>query len=673
MSKKAKPGRVNAVFIRKSSKPQDEQAQVDNVRAMLKAKGVPVDDDRWFTTTVSRRKVKADAEFRRLMDLVEADRVSTVYVESQDRWGTKDRPELFTLLGTLREHDTRLYDLRADRDLTEKDLATELLMFVGSVKSEQELKDIAYRSLRSRVGNFLRTGSWPTGTHPFGYAKACYGPDGGTLKWVWHPVNRSKGQVFNAGPGGLTPGSDGVKIPRKHREDIIKLVPNRNADYVRAVRLVYDLYTRVGLSRRQISTRLNGEGMLFNGKHFTHSAVTGILRNPAYAGDTVFGKVQTGELYTFNAEGGIVEAKEVADERNRDVSRCLVMRDTHEPLVDRKTWELAEDKLKAERRRTSHAPRNPAYYLKQIFVCGHCGKSMAARSENGRVVYVCSSYLKGRQNGHPSSCGYHSIKHEDAERLLLDKIEELNLPFDTAASEGARANLEQRLARLGQEDEASVSQWEAWIGEAVNDLIDYLDEAYELDDHRTVQRLRKLALGFYCDKTTGSFANLPLALREFRKALKAAERQAVERAKARLTELREEHRNLTLTWARATENMQDVLKREIVALEGQMAEWEPRTLPISERLEKLYQAEAERQEERQRLLAEWPKLENREKGEALRRLFDTVELRWDREFHPAREKPTRPRKMDRPGRYTYTLRRDRIKWHLASLDSGSSK
>lgn len=453
-----KSNRFDVVFIRKSTQGQDEQGQKGNVRTMLKDGGVYVPEEHWFVGTVSRRKVKDNPEFQRLMELVEADKVATVYVESQDRWGTRDRTELFSLLGILRQHGTRLYDLRARKDLTEKDLATELLAFFGSVKSEKELQDTSYRSLRTRVDNFKEFGSWPTGTHPYGYGKECRGKDG-TLRWVFQPVNRSLGQVFYPGPDGLAPGPENVRIPRKAKGDILRLVPSNHPEFVRAVKLIFDLYTQLALSRRQISARLNAEGLTFNGGPFTHPDVTNILTNPAYVGDTHFGKVQTGELNTFDPQGLIVEVKRKREQLRRDAAECLVRQNTHEALVDRPTWELAQKKLAAERARTSHAPRNPAYYLKQIFVCGHCGKSMAARTERcgktGKrtVVYVCASYIQGRCGGYPSECGYHRISHDDAERLLLDKIRELNLAYHDAGSTQARDNLSERLARLGHEDE----------------------------------------------------------------------------------------------------------------------------------------------------------------------------------------------------------------------------
>ena len=73
---------MDAAFIRKSGKEQDEGGQIANVQSMLKDIGAQVAAEYWFVGTVSRRKVRANAEFIRPMELVGADRVGTVYVES---------------------------------------------------------------------------------------------------------------------------------------------------------------------------------------------------------------------------------------------------------------------------------------------------------------------------------------------------------------------------------------------------------------------------------------------------------------------------------------------------------------------------------------------------------------------------------------------------------------
>jgi hypothetical protein len=694
--------RINAVFVRKSTQGQDEGGQKSNVANMLRDRAMRVPDEHWFEGTVSRRKVKANLQFNRLMALVEADKIGTVYVESQDRWGTKDRVELYSLLGTLREHGTKLFDLKAGKDLTEKDISTELLAFVNSIKSQKELEDVAYRSLRTRVNLFRDTGSWPTGTHPYGYGKRCLSSEG-KLLWEWFPVDRTKGQVFNPDARGmLVPGATDVPIPRKSKgaRERTVLIPNtQHPDYIKAVKLVFDLYTRAALSRRQIAVRLNAEGLIFNGGEFTHPDVKNILINPAYAGDTHFGKLQSGELSTFDANGLIVDAKK---QGRRDVADRLVRKDTHEALIDRKTFELAQKRLAWETKqrsegRTNHSPRNPAYWLKQLFVCGHCGKNMAARMNEGKVVYVCSSYVQGRMNGHPVECGYHAISHDDGEQLLLDKIKELNVPFDFEASAPARTNLEARLERLGWDDEEAHDRYREWIEQGLQALVDYLKENYAIKP-AALTRLQKTARSLYSygcltfDQIAGLPANptapLPTgadvseqrkagrkvthkheaALANFKQAMQDAEQWAIEEARRKLALVKEEHKTLTLKWAKATDAMEGVLKAEIERLEADIRLWQPRIVPLSKRIDELRTAEADRQAERQKLLDEWPALKGREKGEAMRRLFDTVTLFWDKQFHPPSIRPTRPRKTKRKGRWSYSLKKDVIKWAFAVSD-----
>ena len=181
----------------------------------------------------------------------QTDKIGTIYIESQTRWGTSDRVELFGLLGELREHDTRLFDLRAKKDLTEKDFATEMLAILGSFSSEKDLRDDSYNSVRTRVNNFKARGSWPTGPHPFGFGKECSSPDG-KLLWQWQPISRTKGQAFYPNEKGkLVAGPPNIKIPRKTKWDKTVLIHSSNREFVKTVRLVFELYTRQSLSRRK--------------------------------------------------------------------------------------------------------------------------------------------------------------------------------------------------------------------------------------------------------------------------------------------------------------------------------------------------------------------------------------------------------------------------------------
>lgn len=662
--------RIDCVFIRKSTQAQDEQGQIANVQNMLRDQGASVPEGQWFVGTVSRRKVRKNADFARLMELIEADRVGTVYIESQDRWGSADRKELFHLLYILEQHSTRLFDLRAKKDLTEGDFATEMLTIVGSLKSEKELQDISYRSLRTRVSNFRDNGSWPTGTHPFGYGKACYSPTG-KLLWVFQPISRSRGRVSYAdADGNLVLGQENVKIPRKDKRDKIILIPNDNSRYVEAVRTLFDLYVRVGLSRRAISKELNLAGFKFYDKPFRHPDTTNILTNPAYVGDTHFGKRLSGELHTFDANGIVVPLTKHSAKRNREESERIIRENTHEGLIDRAIWKAAQQKLADEQESTNFSPRNPAYYLKQLFRCGHCGKNLTGRMETvaggqRKPIYVCSTYIAGKCNGHPVECGYHRISHDDAERLLLEKVQEMGLDFDFKTSDLARMALRDRLVLVGYKDEEAFFQWSEWVGEGIDALLEYLERAHYAHGEE-LQRLAEIAARFYDNLKThdSHFDGLTVTAEQFAKAVRIVEARSVAQAKGRMADLQEEHSQLTLGWAKASEMMQAVLKEQLDRIEQEINEVRPRTTPLSERVAKLGAAERDRQKEREHITAEWPRMEAREKGEALRRLFKTVTLYWERTYHHAMKKPTRPRKTNRPGRYSYALQKARIKWEF---------
>jgi hypothetical protein len=674
--------RVDCVFIRKSTQAQDEAGQIANVRTMLRGERVEVHDANWFIGTVSRRKLRTNAEFNRLLDLIENDRVGTVYVESQDRWGTKDRVELFTLLGILREHNTRLYDLRARKDLTEHDFATELLAVLNSYKSEKELQDLSYRSLRTRVNLFKESGTWPTGVHPFGYGKRCYSQSGDLL-WEWQPHSRTEGRLYLPDPkrrGKLMEGPI-QRIPAKTKKahERTVLVPSSNKKYVESIRLLFELFTKVGLSRRQISARLNEGGHTYYDKPYSFNLVADILKNPAYVGDTHFGRTQQAELNTFDGDGAMVEVKQKAVQRVRPAGLRLIKENTHQGLIDRKTWKLAEDRIKGEGKRKQFAPRRPEFYLRPIFVCGHCGKNMAGKFDspdrhgNRKVVYVCSSYVARKSNGLPMTCGYYSISHVAAEKMLLDKIKEMGLEHDAKRSELARTSLEERLARLGHADDDAQKQWQQYVTDGVTAFVRYMEEQHEwyatTDGNR---KARKSAADYYWhDLDELSARRIKLKdVKALRTAIQKAEDATVQRAQKMLAKLQAEFKTLTVAWAKATDMQQGVLKDELGTLESQIREWQQRATPLSKRFDALYAAESEREIERKQLIKDWPSFDAREKGEAMRRLFKTVTLYWDTQF-AANKKPAAKRKTKRPGRNKYTLKTSEIRWEFSEVSMKS--
>jgi hypothetical protein len=338
--------RENAVVIRKSGDAQNEAPQIANVKRMLEHLGASVSPDYWFYPGKGVRRSQAahDVEINRLMDLVREDRIDTIYIEFQDRWGSTKTSEYFSRLEVLREHGTKLWDLTDNKDLSKDDIVTEITGVLGTHESKKELMKISRRSLRTKVNELKDQNAWPSGSAPFGYGKACYSRDG-KLLWTWHPSSRIRGQQFFVGNNGeLAPGPSDIRIPArsksKSEKPVIRLVPHNDRRIVETVQMIFGMFTSQNISCRQIAIKLNAEGRTYYGAPFNHSLIMLILRNPAYAGDTRFGKTQSGEYYTRASSGVIVEqTKEHAGVlRRRTEAERQVQKGTHTGLITEKTW-----------------------------------------------------------------------------------------------------------------------------------------------------------------------------------------------------------------------------------------------------------------------------------------------------------------------------------------------
>lgn len=378
-------------------------------------------------------------------------------------------------------------------------------------------------------------------------------------------------------------------------------------------------------------------------------------------------------MHTFDTNGIVVALNKRSEKRFRGESERMVEKGTHDPLIDLETWQKAQEKLDRELERKNHSPRNPAYYLKQLFRCGHCGKNLTGRTEKDRktgrktVVYVCGSYMAGRCNGHPVECGYQRITHDEAEQLLRNKMKEIGQALDEQASAHARMTLQERWRLLASQDRAAYLDFVEWVTEGVNALLDYLEDKYGVtgDD---LQRLAELSSRFYEGLKVHEthFDGLKVSAHDFAAVIRAVEAASVSKAEVELAAIMEEHRRLTLSWAKASDLQQDVMKGEIDGLEDAIRKTKARTVKLSVRVEQTVKAERQRLEERLHIEEELPRLDGRERGEAFRRPFKSVTLYWKRSFHPALEKPTRPRKTNRPGRYSYDLEWDRIEWEFTN-------
>gem|GEM_PF-1873480 len=103
----------------------------------------------------------------------------------------------------------------------------------------------------------------------------------------------------------------------------------------------------------------------------------------------------------------------------------LIFEDTHEAIVDRETWELAQKLRKTPKRIDTLGEANP---LTGLLYCADCGAKMYNQRSRGTEskpypydVFECSTYKLAGQKRSAACCGHH-ISTKDLRTLILDTI-----------------------------------------------------------------------------------------------------------------------------------------------------------------------------------------------------------------------------------------------------------
>ena len=138
-----------------------------------------------------------------------------------------------------------------------------------------------------------------------------------------------------------------------------------------------------------------------------------ILAKPEYMGDTV--------NFRYHKES----YKDKGSVRNPEED-WLIFKDTHEAIVDRETWELAQKLRKTPRRHDSMGEANP---LTGLVYCADCGAKMYNHRFRGDLEhgyypydgYDCSNYKLSSRNRLDACCG-HYISTKAIRELLLETI-----------------------------------------------------------------------------------------------------------------------------------------------------------------------------------------------------------------------------------------------------------
>lgn len=202
-------------------------------------------------------------------------------------------------------------------------------------------------------------------------------------------------------------------------------------DGAETVKRLFHLYT-MGESARHIAEVFNKEGIPTPRVHFfsrigepnpyTQDAETWgsatilrMLRNQVYIGHMVQGKRQ----------------KKNFKMKRRDVipeDQWVVVKNTHEPLIDEVTWNRVQSIMSQNKRKTKPRLKKDgtvSLFSAKLF-CADCGAKMTfqhVKNKTGEYArYRCSTY----NNQGKTACSFHAISEAELEIIVLNEIQKFS-------------------------------------------------------------------------------------------------------------------------------------------------------------------------------------------------------------------------------------------------------
>ena len=207
----------------------------------------------------------------------------------------------------------------------------------GLFMSRREYKTINRRLQRGRIAS-VKEGKWAANVPPYGYVRK--------------KLDNQKGYTLE---------------PHPEQADIVKLIFEW---YTQGEQQSDGSFERLGASL--IATRLNALKVpTYKGKHWVQTTILGILRNPVHVG-----KVRWNSRPAIKK---IVDGDIKIERPRADAEDWIVVDGLHPPLVDEKTWDIAQEYLATNPPKPCPRKVKIKNPLAGLIVCGVCGRKMVRR------------------------------------------------------------------------------------------------------------------------------------------------------------------------------------------------------------------------------------------------------------------------------------------------------
>lgn len=423
-------------YYRMSSDKQDKsiEEQRSEVRGYAEEHGYKIVRE-YVDESISGDATEKRVHFQRMMrDATTRRDFEVILCWNQDRFGRFDIIEAGWWIKPVRDAGVRLETIAQGKvDWTENN--GQLIYNVNQMGKNEFLKDMARNTTRGRL--YAAQEGRIGGPPPFGYKAE-------------HELRKDK----------------------KTGKDKMFFVGLKVDDAAAAVvRRIFKRYAALATSIRSIAEELNKAGVptpTAKSKAWTVVAVARTLNNPVYTGDTVWARRRTGK-YIAVQDREVQAQRPGTPYRMNPQDQWVVVKGTHDPLVDRDTWAKVQAKLKANRTATTPFRGGGDFLLSGVVICGHCGRRMVgsrirATNAKGRVYtyrkYLCPTHTLGGS----TRCGYHHVPEEALLAVIVDKV------VERFASAEAIAELRAEIERQDRQDDAAADQGQAGVKAAIAKL-----------------------------------------------------------------------------------------------------------------------------------------------------------------------------------------------------------
>ena len=166
-----------------------------------------------------------------------------------------------------------------------------------------------------------------------------------------------------------------------------------NEEEAKIIRYIFNRYL-LGLGCDLIAKELTEKGIktVNNGDTWSSSTIGGIIKNEKYKGDVILGKT-----YTLNP----ITKRRM---KNKGEEDSYFIKDHHEPIIDRETWDRCNEIMKKRRRPGREASDENGiivrkYAFSGVCSCGFCGgrivrKTRYSGTKYQTYVWKCEKNLK---------------------------------------------------------------------------------------------------------------------------------------------------------------------------------------------------------------------------------------------------------------------------------------